>query len=277
MKLPIPVFMPSGNIFTEVEIVRPKAIVIADAKKFIDSGMVMSAVKSFLSGCIESIKSDERVISDKTDIKNMVGFIPYRSAEFCMIQIMILYDPDNDGAEGVYRCPRCGFRIVNEFVKEGEMEIDTRDFISQLETTFMEEIVPNFTVSLSQPVNIINQSTKDVLLSVESMTLRHPTLNDCMVAERKYGSNDSVRMQFAMYVEAMEKINGMEVEKKDKSLYGILIFENIKDARVDLGALNTEVSKYGINPNVDKVCPSCDKKFRVPINLSNFFVSGLTL
>lgn len=277
MKLPIPIFTKLGNVFTDVEISKPKAMVIADAKKILDSGMTMSAVKSFLAGCIESVQSEDRTITDKTDIKNLLSSMPYRSAEFCMTKIMLLYDPDADGAEGIYICPRCNQRIVCELMKEGDIEVDTRDFISQLEITFMEELQPRFTVNLSQPVNIINQQTKDVLLSVESLTLRHPNLNDCIVAEKKYGTSDSVRMQFSVYVEALEMVNGMEIEKKDKALYGMLIFENIKDARIDLGALNTEVSRYGINPNVDKLCPSCNKKFKVPVNLSNFFVSGLTL
>jgi len=141
----------------------------------------------------------------------------------------------------------------------------------------MEDVFSTFTVNLTQPVNIINKQTKDVLLSVESLELHHPNLNDCIVAETRFGDTDSIRMQFAVYVEALEKVNGLEIEKKDKTLYGMLIFENIKDAVIDLGALNSEVSKYGINPNIEKTCPSCSKKFKAPINLSSFFVSGLTI
>jgi len=277
MRLPIPIFT-ENKVYTGVEITRPRASVIADTKTAVDDGQIFGAIKRFLSGCIKSLLTeDEEEIDDKAEIKRALSLMPFRSAEHLVLQVMLLVDPDNDGVEGIYECPRCGKKIVAELIKDDTIDLDTRDFISMLPVNYMDEDEPTITISLQDPVNLINKNTKEVLDSVESFTLRHPNLNDCMVAERIHGTRDAVRMQFAMYIEAITEINGNPVDKKYKNTFGMLIFENIKNVREDLGSLNQSVAKYGVNPDVDKNCNGCGKVFSVPISTSSFFVSGLAL
>ena len=275
MRLPIPIVTNSGGVFNEVEITKPKSSVIADTRKILnDTNEVFQSIKTFLSGCIESVLNDEKTITERENIKNMIRFIPYRSAEVCLYNILILYDPEKDAVEGVYSYPRCGAQLISEYIESEN--IDTRDYISQLEVKYMEEYA-DIDLNLSDPVIIKNKSKEEVLLSVESMKFRHPTIADCIVAEKKHGSTDSIRMQFAMYVESLKNINDQELDKKDKNTYGMFIFDNIKECKTDLGELNRKVSEYGLNPSLTKICKSCGKEFKVPINMSNFFVSALTL
>lgn len=272
MELPIPIITNLGNKFNEVEIIKPKASVIADVKKIADTGEIFQSIKVFLGGCIELISGEENSITVKADIKNMIGMMPYRSAEVCLYKILVLYDPDKDAVEGIYTCPRCGFQLITEFNED----IDTRDYISELNIMYIDQYT-DIELELTEPVNIKDKGKDEILESVESMTLRHPTISDCIIAEKKYGATDAIRMQFAMYSEALKQINGKEVDKKYRNTYGVYIFENIKDAKKDLGELNRQISQYGIDPNLTKVCRNCSKEFKVPINMSNFFVSGLTL
>ena len=61
-----------------------------------------------------------------------------------------------------------------------------------------------------------------------------------------------MRMQFSIYVEALKKVNGVEVDNKYKNLYGIAIFLNISDIKIDLTAITSLVNKYGIDKRIDK-------------------------
>ena len=275
MQLPIPIITNSGGVFNEIEIIKPKSSVIADTRKVLnDTNEVFHSIRTFLSGCIESISNDEKVISDKENIRNMVNFMPYRSAEVCLYKILVLYDPDKDAIEGVYSCPRCGTKLITEYIESED--IDTRDFISQLEIKYMDEY-EDIEIELSDPVNIKDKGRDEILESIQSMKFKHPTIANCIVAEKMYGSTDSIRMQFAMYVESLKEINGIEIDKKYRNTYGMFIFNNVKECKKDLGELNRKVSEYGIDPNLTKICKSCGKEFKVPINMSNFFVSALTL
>jgi len=278
MQLPIPIETKLGNTFTEVELTKPRASVLADANKMLETGEIFLSIKTFLSGCIESFSGEEKSITDKADIKNMVNLLPYRSAEFCFYKILVLYDPENDAIEGIYRCPRCKSQIVTEYLKTDDLEIDTRDYLSDLDIKYMNGGEKGITLELSEPVVIKKKGSEDdVIDSIESLEFRHPTLADCLVAEKKYGVNDSIRMQFATYVEALLKVNGKEIDKKFKNNFGMFIFNNIKNARVDLTALNEKVQQYGLDPFLEKTCRKCNKQFKSPINMSNFFVSGLDL
>jgi DNA-directed RNA polymerase subunit RPC12/RpoP len=277
MRLPIPIFAKSGKVYTDVDIIKPKGSVIADTRKIIDTDDVFTAMKVFLSGCITSVYNDEDLVEDKVGVKGLAGLLPYRSAEYVMIQIMILLDPENDYVEGIYKCPRCGNRIISELSGSEEDEIDTRDLISSLECNFMDDIQEHFAITLNEPVSIINKATKEVLEEVESVKIGYSTIQDCIVASRQYSQRDQVRLQFATYVESLSAVNGNDVDKKYRFAFGMIIFENIKDVLNDIGQLNREASKFGINPAIKKICNKCDKEFKAHINMSSFFVSGLDL
>jgi DNA-directed RNA polymerase subunit RPC12/RpoP len=267
----VPIKMASNQkVYDEFEIIKPRGGVLADTRKIMDSGDVFPAIKTFIAGCTEAIISiDQEIITDKPAIKGLINFLPYKSAEFLITKIFTL-DPDNDAVEGIYRCPRCGNRIISEL----KDDIDTRDFISDLEINFCENS-ENIILELSEPVVLKNKQTNEILEQIDVIELRHPTMADCIAAERKFGQMDSVRLQFAMYVEALLKVNGNDIDNKYRNNYGMFIFENIKDARKDLGKLNDEINKYGIDLRLKKNCNSCGKEFTAFLNTQNFFANAL--
>jgi hypothetical protein len=276
MRLPIPVFTLS-NVYTDIEIMKPKASIIADTKKTLNtSNDPYLALKQFISGCTMSLSCEENEVTDKSLIKDIVLLMPYRTAEFVALQILILYDPEMDAVEGIYTCPRCGHKIITELIKNNEYEIDTRDYISNLEINYMEDALQSIDVELSTPVVIKNKSNDQVIETIETMEINHPTLANCMIANKKY-PNDEVRAQFSMYVESLVKVNGNEVDKKYKNHFGMFIFENIKEVKEDLSKLNKAVSEYGIDTKKERTCSECNKTWFSEISMSNFFVSGLTL
>lgn len=279
MKLPIPIFTKSGKTYSDLKFQLPKPSVLADTRKVLSKEGVYSGLKVFLSGCVEEISNDEKTVTDKTQLKSLITMLPYRSAELVMVNIVTSYDENFNYVEGVYECPRCHEPVISELIEEDDYIVDTRDVISELEVTYMEEANNLIELELTSPVLIKNKVTGDVIESISKIELHHPTLLDCIIADKKYGAYDDIRTQFAIYVEAIETVNDNSVDKKYKSQFGMAIFENIKEAKNDLGKLNKELSEFGLNPNVTKYCKNerCGKQWKTPINMSNFFESGLTI
>lgn len=280
MKIPIPIFTLQDNVYDDIEICKPKASVIADTNKAIQSDEVFHAMKVFIAGCTTSIKNSSGSAPEITEpqrIKSLISLLPYRSAEYIAMKIMVLYDEEKDAVEGLYSCPRCGKVIKCEYIKNEDYEMDTRDYISSCNVNFMEEPKKTFFIELTEPVTIKNAKTDEVLFSLSKLELHHPTLNDCSIAERQYGDSDVIRLQFAVYVQALESINDQPVEKKWKNMHGVYAFENIKEARIDLGNLNNAIEQYGMDLFVTKICTNsqCRKEWKAPLSLSSFFVSGL--
>jgi hypothetical protein len=274
IKLPIPIFTKS-NIYTDIEIMKPKASVIADCFKMIKSGKVYLAIRSFITGSTISLfKEDETEENNKINIKDLISLMPFRSAEYISMQIMILFNEDNDAIEGIYSCPRCEYEIINELSIDGS---DSRDYVSECDVIYMEELRNSFTVNILDPVIIKNKNTDEILDTIESIELEYPTLSNCIEAEKNFRGDDEIRSQFAIYVESLLKVNGKEIDKKYKNMYGMFIFNNIKEVYVDLGNINNEIEKYGIDTTKEKECIRCGKIWRAQLNKSSFFGSGLAV
>jgi hypothetical protein len=108
IRIPIPVFR-DDSVYDKISITRPKVGVLADTRRIAEGGDSYSAMHAFLSGCTEAIeKTDGQVITEKASIKNILRSIPFRSAEYAAIQIILLVDPD-DGVEG-YTAARCAVK-----------------------------------------------------------------------------------------------------------------------------------------------------------------------
>lgn len=276
--LAIPIFH-NDEVYTEIEIDRPKPGVIADTQRIAENENQFSAILTFISGCTNAIiKQDGSEITDKIALKSLIGNMPYKSAELVTIQIMLLHNELDDAVEGLYTCPRCGNKIVSELIKENDEIIsDTTDHIMALNINTMNEIEKTIYYEFSIPVEIKNSSTKEVLESITSIEMAFPTLNNCINAHKKNSKLDSMRLQFAIYVEALKRVNGYDIDNKYKNMYGISIFLNISDIKTDLVAITSLVNKYGIDKRVDKSCNNCGKQFKAIINTSNFFDSGLQL
>jgi hypothetical protein len=268
MRLVIPIFY-GDKIFTDCELVRPGGRVIADTKKIYDQGKIFNAYHNLVAGCITELSNDSDVINDKRKIREITLYLKQKAIEKLAIDIMLLHD-DQDAVEGFYICPRCGQSIIAELSPEG---IDTRDFISELEINDYESEEDSFTIELEEPYNL-KKKNGDVITSINSLSFRHNTIQDCIEAHAKYGSHDKVRAQYDIYVKCLTAINGTPVEDKWKKSFGMFFFEEYNNNK-EVNKIAQEMNKYGLQTKVEKNCLNCGKVFKVHLNTANFFDSAL--
>jgi DNA-directed RNA polymerase subunit RPC12/RpoP len=170
--------------------------------------------------------------------------------------------------EGIYACPRCGKKIIAEL----RDDTDTRDKISDLSITTETDFCNTIFYQLISPV-IVKSAKDELIVQVDSIEIRIPTLNDCILAMKQTGLIGGARFQMALYKNCLVKKNGDPIDAKFRAEWGIYIFEQM-DIR-DLRALYAPIQKYGIQSTVEKRCMDCGKVWEAPINTTNFFVSGL--
>jgi len=272
MKLAIPIF-DGGKIYNEVEIKKPKTGVIASVYEIADRGNVFRAMVEFVARCIESITSmDGDIIEEPNAIKRLCGSMPYLSAEAIALRVMALINED-DTVEGVYKCPRCGNKVMTEY--DEILDIDTRDRISELEIVCLEEADYNnrIPVELEESVKITNSNTKEVLEEINSFEIRYPTMKDCIISANNMIEGQEVRVQIKIYINSLITVNGNPVDKKWISTWGAVLFRNTSP--VDLAQIGNKLRSYGLKKTAERTCNKCGKVWNAPINTSNFFVSGL--
>jgi hypothetical protein len=260
IRLPIPIF--SEKIFEEVTIRRLVAGVLADTHRIVEKGDIYKAIQTFVAGGIESIGD----ITDRPSINSLVGKMPFKSAYYLATKIIFL-DEKDDGVEGYYPCPRCNEPKICE---AGE-DRDTRDFISDLKINYMEGKDNLFTVELDNPVEIKDESGGEE--GILKLALHYPTLNDCSAAFNRAGDKDKGRLQFQIYVQALEQVNDNEVDRKYKNSLGMFIFEKMD--RKDIRKISDKCEEFGMKTEATKICNKCQKEFVVEINTANFFGSAL--
>jgi hypothetical protein len=261
--IPIPVSV-GEKTYREVKIKRTIASVIADTHQILEKGDTYKAIQKFVSGCLESIDD----VTDKLSIYNIVSYMPYKSAFYLATRILML-DEKDDGVEGMYICPRCQNKKICEFNEDPSL--DTRDYLKDLPIRNMEGDINGFEINLSHPIEI-----KDVdgnAQIIDTLFMEYPTLNHCSMAFNKVGGKDDIRLQLAIYVQALQQVNGDDVDKQFKNSYGMYIFEQME--RDDIRKLGVEIDKYGMSTAVKKICNKCGKEFTVNLNTANFFVSAL--
>lgn len=272
MRLPIPILGDNGSKFMMAEIKRPPSGLVADTKKLIDSNPnIFVATRHFVSGIITSI--DE--VEDSIALKGLVKNIPYRTAEYLLLQSFLLRNPDDDGIEGVYPCPRCHHKIIAEIYEKDEITYDTRDFISKLEIHYTEET--SFSVTFDEPVELKDGRTGEILQTINSITMKYPTLEHCIMGYNAcMDKRDDIRLQFNIYAQALTHINDEPISQKFKMNFGALMFDKI-DNDADLLKISNAVRAFGLDNRVEKFCPECGKKWMATINTNNFFVSSLNV
>lgn len=272
MRLPIPILGDNGSKFMMAEIKRPPSGLVADTKKLIDSNPnIFVATRHFVSGIITSI--DE--VEDSIALKGLVKNIPYRTAEYLLLQSFLLRNPEDDGIEGVYPCPRCHYKIIAEIYEKDGITYDTRDFISKLEIHYTEET--SFSVTFDEPVELKDGRTGEILQTINSITMKYPTLEHCIMGYNAcMDKRDDIRLQFNIYAQALTHINDEPISQKFKMNFGALMFDKI-DNDADLLKISNAVRASGLDNRVEKYCPECGKKWMATINTNNFFVSSLNV
>ena len=278
MQLCIPVFK-DEKIYDQCEIIKPKSGIIGNTYEVLNEKGEYPAILEFISGGIKTFTSiDNEIIENKEQIRAICRRMSYITAETISLQIMSLVNPD-DWIEGVYSCPRCGKKIITG-IEFGE---DTRDKISDLEIVNMgedekEEInidlyCNNIHVDLENSIKIMHAKTDNILEEIESIDLRFPTIDDCIIGMQKYSDKKDIKRQFAIYSNALLKINGEDIKVKWKRMWGEYIFDKLDPD--DLSIIGKELQKYGMKKTIARTCRECGKIWEAPVNTSNFFVSGL--
>jgi len=259
IRLPIPIF--TNPPIYEVEIIKPTTGVIMDTRKVADTGDNFLALKKFLSGTI-------LINDDKEKTKRLVGELSIQSAEYLAIQVMLLQYPEDDGVEGIYTCPLCGTSKISKF----EDDVDTRDFISDLSIEYYEEDT-EINIKKDIDIELLNKKNGNIILTVNSLSMRIPLLKDYIEMSNKLGYQNDVDIQKSVYVQCITNLNGAEFTREEKKLYGNKIIEKMNPR--DLNYFAKEILQYGIQSDIDKVCTKCGKKWKAKINTLNFFVSAL--
>ncbi len=264
IQLAIPVFY-NDDIFTHVEIQEPSPATLADTQKEIEkTGNYFKAIHVFLSGSIMSYHG-KSIIDNKQQIYAITRLMPYTTASMLALDVLVDLN-DDDFFEGVYHCPRCGYKIICE--KAGDE--DTRDAISSLHRTYMEEHSNRFGVDLIKHATLVKGEETE---EITSIALHYPTLSDTIAAFSKIPTSDPVTRQYQIYVEAIELINGEAKPDAWKANFGLLTIQHVSIK--DIRKIGNEVRRYGVDEHIEKTCSECGKVFRARVNTANFFVSAL--
>lgn len=260
------------KIYTSAELKQPSAEDVAYIKEEADKGDVYKATYLWVVGGIKAIHGNNEIVENKEEIKKIVRYMPFRTAEQVGLWICFEIDED-DGIEGIYSCPMCGTKIVCRYTDEE----DTRDFIKEnMSIVFMEEYT-NISINLDSPFNLKFKSVstnEEKDLSVNSFEMRHPTINDCILSKNKYGAgNNSTKRQFAINTLCVISVDGEEVDDKDRNLFVYKMFCDI--GIKDLKKIMKEITKYGVDNRIEKICHNCGNSWKAEVNTGNFFVSAL--
>lgn len=265
INLPIPIFY-SGKIYKTVEYKNVTAGTLADTRQAIQGGNSYKALKVFLENSIISIED----ITEKSEIKHLVGYMSYRTAYLVAIKILLL-STINDGVEGIYVCPRCDHQIIAEYNEDPEL--DTSDHISSLEIINMDNEYEIENYDLEYPIGSNFSNIPDSLLKIESVSVKFPTLNHCIRASSVLGEKNDVQLQMEIIGNAIVKLNDIEVTKQLRDRYMGTLLKRM--AISDFKNLNEKLNKFGLQELIVKTCPECDKVFKVPLNTANFFALSL--
>lgn len=258
LRIPIPVI--DGEKKRQNVVIRKvQTSVIADSNKIMQKGDIYKALQTFIAGGIEDFDG----CTDRAEIYALVGKTPYKSAWFLATRI-IMQDEKDDGIEGMYPCPRCGTEKVCEYNEDPDL--DTSDYISDMKVEYADDNVKNV-FELSSPVVIKNED--DAEAEVRKVEIDFPTLNHCSQAFNRVGDKDEIRLQLAIFVQALRKINDEDVDSKFKNAFGMTVLERMN--RTDIRDLAKMIDRFGMNTRVKKSCNKCGKQFEVNLNTANFF------
>ena len=259
--------------YSSCEYESPTGGTLANVSKVARGGDYFSGLRMFLIGCIKSISDDNgNTVEESIQLKQIISKMPTRTADYVCNMILVEYNDGEDEIEGIYSCPRCGNKIISEKKEIDGMELDTCDRITDLEVVF-DDGPETFQIALEKPVKFFDDSKKESIGDIGNIVMRFPTIEDGINAFLKWGSQDEVRIQFQMFVNALIEADGDIVDNKFRSNFGMLLFERMN--RRDLYSVINKVKSVGMNPERKKHCNECGKDFKATVNTTSFFVSAL--
>lgn len=262
-----------NNIYNEIELVKPSGNVIVAAEEAVRKSNSYMAMRKFVEGCTIRIIGENCEIIDKVKIKGALNKMSNKNLEYLSAQITIDHYDGKDFVEGIFKCPRCGYKIISELKNIDEMEIDTRDRISDLKVNFMEnpeELV--FDIELDSPIEIKTSSQGTEIINNFKMTF--PTVEHCINAYTSVGDNSNIKLMYAMFANALLQVNGIDVDNRWNRLHGLNLFLSIQNPK-DLKKVTDYINSYGMNMRVEKTCIECGKVWQPFLDTSNFFAFGV--
>jgi hypothetical protein len=261
MTLPYP-FTSASRKIDSVTMKNATSGTLADTRRAAEAGENYQAVLIFIAGSIESLDGPDGTIEGKEAVKNALRDCPWGLAEWIAFQSLLRLGA-SDEVDMEFICPRCGASFFRE---------DDLVKVSALEIAKSEE-VPVETIPLSQTVEFIDLKTKEVTESVSALTFRLPTLGDCIRASGKMGPKDTMRLQWAVWVEAIVAVNSLPVDSAWRGAWGMQTFE--KMSPIDARAISVALGKWAIDNTVPSICRKCGKEYRAEVPVSGFFASAL--
>lgn len=271
MNKKLPVLLKIGeNLFDEVELKKPSGALLAQTEEDKNRNEYLG-MRTLVAGCVESIDGTSQ-ITDPIAIKSAITKMSNKNLEFLGLEIMVDFYNGEDYIEGVYPCPRCGKPHICEKIIQDDLEIDTRDRISDLPVHFMEnESELLFDIHLTEPITLESKMGTE---EVETITMGFPTAENLIEAINSVGGSNPYKLQYAVYARSIQRVNGEEVDQSWKRSKGVQLFNNCKNVKKDIGQISDIINRYGIDLTVEKTCLECGKVWRPVIRTSNFFGSA---
>lgn len=247
-----------------LEFSRPTGGVLADTRRQAEEGDVYSALMGFIAGSVAEVEFDDGAsVTDRSGVKAAIRSMPYAVANWAAVRIFLNMGRDGE-IDGVWVCPRC----KHQFYSDPEFP----DMIEDLEVSECEgEAIVD--AELRFPVEVKNAKTGEVVVSVLSLRIGFPTLDNCVRALRSVGPADEGRLQFAILADALISVDGEVVDQKWRMQWGRMVFERMDGE--DLAGIMAELSRYGMQETLPKTCPKCAKRWEAAVDVSGFFASGL--
>jgi predicted Zn-ribbon and HTH transcriptional regulator len=263
MRLPIPFRFGETDV-TDAELSKPTAGVLADVAREAQRSMY-AAMHKLVAGSVRDLSG----ITDRGQVSNAIKESPYKNAEYLGVMLGALMSNDTR-FEGAYKCPRCGTLLVCEKVGDD----DFRDDVDDIPVTYAQSSDP-VRIELSFPVSMAMKSERfgsvgDVVTDIE---IGHPTIRECMVAERQVGASDGSELQAAIYMQALRAVNGAEATDEYRRAVGTHLIRRM--SYDDLQRIADAVDRVGLSSTIEKRCRSCGKQFHAQVNTASFFESAL--
>lgn len=260
MKLCVPAIH-KGRTFVEAELDKPRGGVIADAHEEIERTGSFGAMLKLAVGCLRSLTTDTGdVLTKRSEFEGVVRHMPIQTVEHVALRALSLVN--DQGVDQIATCPRCADKRIyedDEAIRFDDIEVVEFDGEQRIR------------IDLDDPVEI--KSKGEVLVSVSSVLMRFPTLNDGISGSMQYPESRDIRRQYAIYASAIQGINGDEVDQKFRSQWGTWLFERMYST--DIEQVSEVMAGLGMKKTMARECRRCGKKWKEPINIAGFFASGL--
>jgi hypothetical protein len=261
MKLPVP-FEFEGQRIENFEVREASAKDIADTGKLYSQGQGFSAIRKWTFSVLRSLEG----IEDRTRLENMVREMPFVSA-YGVSCFGVAETKGEDSVEASYKCPQCG--TVRVYAKNADD--DMTDHLFNLEVTVAASDRLSF--EFDKPIKIQRKDTAETIEEITSLVMRHPTITDFVRGEQRY-PDDEGSLAFFAFGCALISVNGAEIDDKYRNRFGDLLFA--KMPAKTFNKISQAVYENNLGGDIERVCLKCHHRWSAPLNLSNFFSSGLS-